>query len=115
MLRSKEHLSAEAKLALISKVESVVREETQSQEWQQHFADTGSSQPGRITGYYVMIARLVSQLCYETSGAALRSQRLVWLLLAAATRSWTLATLALLPNYCQSLLFWAPWVGAVAG
>ncbi len=104
MLRSKEHLSAEAKLALISKVESVVREETQSQEWQQHFADTGSSQPGRITGYYVMIARLVSQLLRDQWRCFAIAAILVWLLLAAATRSWTLATLALLPNLLPILI-----------
>ncbi len=113
MLRSKEHLPADIKLALIAKVESIVREETSSPQWQRHFEDPQATQPGRITGYYVMIARLVSQLlqdqwrCFAVAGV------LVWLLLVAATRSLSLATLALLPNLLPILMVLGAlgWIG----
>ena len=98
MLRSREHLPAETKMALIAEVERVVKEETSSQSWQANFAETDRSNPGRVTGYYVMIARLVSQILGDQWRCLAWAGAMVWLLLIFATRSLGLATLALIPN-----------------
>jgi uncharacterized protein len=91
MLRSEEQLDAARKTALIAQVQSVVRASEVGRA-----GDVG--QGGRVTGYYVMMAKLVSQIvgdqwrCFAASGV------LVWLLLIAATRSLRLATAAVVPN-----------------
>jgi uncharacterized protein len=98
MLRSREHLPAETKMKLIAEVERVVKEATSSETWKATFAATDSSAPGRVTGYYVMIARLVSQILGDQWRCLAWAGAMVWLLLIIATRSIWLATLALIPN-----------------
>jgi uncharacterized protein len=98
MLRSREHLDAETKMALIARVEAVVKKETSTRAWQGHFEADSRPKPGRVTGYYVMIARLVSQIIGDQWRCLLWATGMVWLLLALATRSIRLATLALIPN-----------------
>jgi len=98
MLRSREHLDAETKISLISKVESVVKEETTTSDWREHFPATDQPAPGRVTGYYVMIARLVSQIIGDQWRCLLLATAMVWVLLGLATGSLRLATLALIPN-----------------
>lgn len=98
MLRAREHIPAETKMVLIGEVERVVAEHTQSAAWQDAFTDAGSTTPGRVTGYYVMLARIVSQLIRDQWRCLVVSGLLVWLLLIAATRSLRLATIALIPN-----------------
>ncbi len=94
MLRSHEHMDAEQKTELISAVEQTVQKHVSSPAWQQH-AVGGS---GNVTGYYVMMARLVSGLVADQWRCFLAAGILVWLLLLMATRSLRLATAALLPN-----------------
>lgn len=98
MLRAREHIPAETKMALISEVERVVAEHTTAPQWRSLFDDSSPSNPGRVTGYYVMLARIVSQLIRDQWRCLLVSGSLVWLLLIAATRSLRLATIALIPN-----------------
>ena len=98
MLRSREHLGAETKLRLISEVETIVREQTTSAPWREHFANDDRSVEGQVTGYYVMIARLVSQIINDQWRCLGVATVLIWILLAMATRSVWLATLALIPN-----------------
>ena len=98
MLRSREHLDAETKMALIAKVEAVVKKETTTKAWGEHFSDKARSEPGRVTGYYVMIARLVSQIIGDQWRCLIWATAMIWLLLGVATRSLRLATLALIPN-----------------
>ncbi len=111
MLRSKEHLPAEQKTALIDKVQNAVSEHTSSDAWREV---SGQSDQGSVTGYYVMMARLVSHLvgdqwrCFAVSGL------LVWFLLIAATGSLRLATAALLPNLLPVFLVLAT-VGLAGG
>jgi hypothetical protein len=111
MLRSKEQLEAAQKMRLIEEVERAVTRHTSSDSWT---AAAGKSSPGRVTGYYVMMARLVSNLvgdqwrCFFVSGC------LVWLLLLAATRSMRLATAALIPNLLPVLIVLAG-VGLAGG
>ncbi len=85
MLRSEEHLDAERKTALIEEVRRVV-----------HASDVGMA--GRVTGYYVMMSRLVGQMVGDQWRCFAASGMMVWALLVLATRSFRLATLALLPN-----------------
>lgn len=98
MLRSHEHIPAETKIALIAEVERVVAEQTTSGPWLACFADDAPPRPGRVTGYYVLLARVVSQLIGDQWRCLLLSAALVWLLLLLATRSAVLALIALVPN-----------------
>lgn len=101
MLRSREHLPTETKIALIEEVERVVAEQTTSPDWRAAFAETETEtegRPGRVTGYYVLLARVVSQLISDQWRCLGVSAALVWLLLCFATRSPRLALIALIPN-----------------
>jgi predicted RND superfamily exporter protein len=109
MLRSREHSSALQKTQLIEQVQDVVAKHTNSPQWQSHFTAAPPSQ-GRVTGYYVMMSRLVSQLIHDQWRCFIASSILIWLLLLAATRSVRLALAALLPNLLPVL-----FVLAVAG
>ncbi len=120
MLRSREHLPAETKLQLIAAVETVVVQKTAGAAWQQLFEDSatpskpGEVRPGRVTGYYVMIARLVAQLIRDQWKCFAFSVALVWVLLAISTRSLRVASYALLPNVLPVLTVIAAfgWSGA---
>ncbi|MGB7325159.1 MAG: MMPL family transporter, partial [Rubripirellula sp.] len=85
MLRSEEHLDADRKTKLINEVRRVV-------------AASEVGRAARVTGYYVMMARLVGQMIVDQWRCFAASGVLVWGLLIFATRSLRLATLALLPN-----------------
>ncbi|MEM8668618.1 MAG: MMPL family transporter [Planctomycetota bacterium] len=109
MLRSNEQLSSEAKLALIDEVESVVDRRTSTEQWMKAVAGQAASEvdqssadlnsaPGDVTGYYVLMARLIGQLLTDQWRCFLASGLLVWGLLILATRSFSLATASLLPN-----------------
>ncbi|QDT13907.1 efflux RND transporter permease subunit [Planctomycetes bacterium K23_9] len=99
MLRSREHSSALQKSGLIDAVNQVVKSHTLSAQWRGHFKDVSPPpRAGRVTGYYVMMSRLVSQLIRDQWRCFIASSILIWLLLLAATRSPRLSTAALLPN-----------------
>ncbi|GAA5510523.1 efflux RND transporter permease subunit [Novipirellula caenicola] len=127
MLRSEEHLPAEAKTRLIAEVQRIVEEHTQSDAWKTTFtptAESGSTEAGSsesrpagsqpiVTGYYVMMSRLVSQLVGDQWRCLGFAGVLVWLLLWIATRSIRLATAALLPNLLPAFVVLATvgWIG----
>lgn len=107
MLRSRERLPAETKTALIARVEQIVAEQTASPAWRNALGErsggdgvTEQRQPPRaeVTGYYVMMARLVAQLVGDQWRCFSVAIALVWILLVIATRSLRLATAALVPN-----------------
>ena len=99
MLRSREHLSADQKNALIAAVEQVVQRHTTDTQWRELMKDVQPpAQAGKVTGYYVMMSRLVSQMLRDQWRCFAASSVLVWILLILATRSIRLATAALLPN-----------------
>jgi len=98
MLRSREHIAAETKMALINEVQQVVAEHTEIESWLSHFDNGQPPRTGRVTGYYVLLAQVVSQLIGDQWRCLAVAAVLVWLLLAAATRSLKLATIALIPN-----------------
>jgi hypothetical protein len=95
MLRSREQLESEQKLALIREVEQRVRHHVSNDPWK---ATTGTASPPRVTGYYVLMARLIDQLIGDQWRCFLASGLLVWSLLAVATGSIRLSTAALVPN-----------------
>ena len=98
MMRSREHISTETKMALIREVQQVVAEHTAEENWLDHFGNEQPQRAGRVTGYYVLLAQIVSQLIRDQWRCLAVAAVLVWLLLAAATRSLKLATIALIPN-----------------
>ncbi|MGI9471864.1 MAG: efflux RND transporter permease subunit [Rubripirellula sp.] len=105
MMRSREQLDAETKTQLIESVEETVREHVQDENWIASFASPdaigSASKPsasGRVTGYYVIMARLINQLIADQWRCFVMSGVLVWILLWLATRSLRLATAALVPN-----------------
>ena len=125
MLRSRENISAEQKGALIAAVEKTVRDHTTNPNWikdisspatQSLSASAGQSesQPGKVTGYYVMMSRLVTQLINDQWRCFAASGLLIWILLVLATRSIRLATAALLPNLLPVFVVLAV-VGIVGG
>jgi hypothetical protein len=83
---------------MIREVERVVQEQTSSPQWAACFDAAHPSRPGRVTGYYVLLARVVSQLIGDQWLCLLLSAVLVWSLLVLAMRSFTLASIALIPN-----------------
>ncbi len=101
MLRSREQMDARQKTLLIGRVEETVASHTSSDDWKSLVDD---STPGRVTGYYVMMSRLVSNLVADQWRCFLASGLLVWALLIVATRSLRLATAALLPNLLPVLV-----------
>ena len=94
MLRSHEHLDADEKTELIRQVEETVSEHTQSPTWKAMCGD----QPAAVSGYYVIMARLVKHLASDQWRCFLWSGAFVWLILVIANRSLVLATAALVPN-----------------
>lgn len=100
MLRSEEQLGSAQKLALIEAVEAKV-------------AASPVGDSGSVTGYYVMMARLIAQLVGDQWRCFAASGLLVWLLLIAATGSFRLATASLLPNLLPVFLVLAAvgWTG----
>ncbi|TWU22208.1 MMPL family protein [Novipirellula galeiformis] len=112
MIRSHEQLPAEAKTRLIAEVERTVREHTTSEAWRNALGAEPTSQP-KVTGYYVMMSRLVSQLVGDQWRCLALAGVLVWLLLWVATRSIGLSLAALLPNLLPAFVVLATvgWIG----
>lgn len=93
MLRSQEGLGAGQKRALIEAVEQLVADSTS--DW----VDQPASEPTSIvTGYYVIMARLVDQLIADQWRCFGASVALIWVLMCLATRSFRYAAAALIPN-----------------
>ena len=95
MLRSQEHLPADQKAALIDAVKQTVDGHTSTEAWQSIVPNSGASS---VTGYYVMMASIVSRLVSDQWRCFIASGVLVWLLLWVATGSLKLSIVALLPN-----------------
>jgi predicted RND superfamily exporter protein len=111
MLRSRENMDSHQKSALIAAVERRLAAHVQSEQWQRV---VGGEHRVRVTGYYVMMARLISQLVSDQWRCFCISGLLVWALLACATRSLRLATAALVPNLLPVFLVLA-LVGIMGG
>ncbi|TWT80993.1 MMPL family protein [Planctomycetes bacterium CA13] len=112
MLRSEEQLPAEQKIALIREVERVVAEHTSAQAWRDTIDLPNQIKP-KVTGYYVMMSRLVAQLVGDQWRCLAVAGILVWLLLWIATGSIRLSLASLLPTILPAfvVLAVAGWLG----
>ncbi|WP_153555989.1 efflux RND transporter permease subunit [Roseimaritima sediminicola] len=115
MLRSPEDLSTEAKTELIAAVERVVAEHTQSDPWQQLMdgEPAAAASRSRVTGYYVLLARLVDRLLADQWTCLLLAATAVFVVLAVAARNLRWAALAMVPNLLPVLVTLAMlgWLG----
>jgi predicted RND superfamily exporter protein len=96
MLRSREQSSAEAKSELVDEVNRTVTQFTQTPEWQQHFSSAPPA--AEVTGYYVMLGRLVSNVLSDQWLCFLLATVGILIVTTIATRSLRQAAAALVPN-----------------
>lgn len=119
MLRSAEQLDTPTKMRLIREVQQVVAEHTQDESWSELLTGNGSATAdsdgadGQVTGYYVLLARLVSRLIDDQWLCLLWAAALIWALLWLATRSLVWASLAVIPNLLPVMMVLAAvgWMG----
>ncbi|MCU0713448.1 MAG: hypothetical protein MUC43_15420 [Pirellula sp.] len=125
MLRSKEQLEANEKLALIDAVQSAVDRYSERVNAAATSSRQSASQPvsptvsgsgraeGIVSGYYVLLTSLVSSIVSDQWVCLGFATIGVWLALVTALRSFLLPTLALLPNLLPSMLImsWFGWTG----
>ncbi|MEO1526896.1 MAG: MMPL family transporter [Planctomycetota bacterium] len=103
MLRSEEDLPAEQKRALIEGVGRVAREHLARWEADAE-SSTQDQDPVIVTGYYVIMTRLVDQLVSDQWRCFAGSAILIWLLMWMATGRLSLATASLMPNLLPAFL-----------
>ena len=97
MLRSPERISAKQKLQLINAVEQTVSDHTSTSSWQQ-LLDADTPPQGAVTGYYVLLARLIESLLSDQWLCLLVAGIAVYAMISIALKSWSLALLCLIPN-----------------
>lgn len=112
MLRSPESASSSAKSMLISKVKETVKEFTARPEWQSHFK-SGEKISGYVTGYYLLLAKLVESLLADQWICFLVATVCIGLMLWIALGDWWLALASLVPNMLPIFLVWGimGWLG----
>jgi uncharacterized protein len=104
MLRSREQSEASQKERLIEEVKRVV-----SQWTSEHAGQFGTEQfrtnqlESSVSGYYVMLAELVSSVVADQWRCFAVATVGIWLAMTLALRSFLLATLAILPNAIPSM------------
>ncbi len=111
MLRSAERLPAAAKLELIRSVEDVVARHTRSEAWRSlvlplmadgvetsgPLSSTLTSE-GRVTGYYVLLARLIESLLSDQWLCLGVATLAIFLMMTIASRSVILSLVCMIPN-----------------
>jgi predicted RND superfamily exporter protein len=112
MLRSPESASSSAKSMLISKVKETVKEFTARPQWQSHFK-SGEKISGYVTGYYLLLAKLVESLLADQWICFLVATVCIGLMLWIALGDWWLALASLVPNMLPIFLVWGimGWLG----
>jgi predicted RND superfamily exporter protein len=99
MLRSPERLSAETKLALIDAVTVEVQRHTTTDAWRAMFgSDPGIDPQGRVTGYYVLLARLIERLLSDQWLCLLVAALVILAVIWVAFGSLRLACICMVPN-----------------
>jgi hypothetical protein len=99
MLRSPERLSADDKLGLIDEVSQVVESHTTSEAWRAMFRGTPNVDPsGQVTGYYVLLARLIDRLLGDQWMCLSIAAGVIFLVMWGAFGSLKLATICMVPN-----------------
>ncbi|MCC6509090.1 MAG: MMPL family transporter, partial [Pirellulaceae bacterium] len=111
MLRSREQASAQEKSRLVDMVTENVAEFTRSDSWTKHF---DSAPPAaEVTGYYVMLGRLVSSVLSDQWKCFLLATLGILIVMTIATGSLWLALAALIPNALPVFLVLGAmgWIG----
>lgn len=96
MLRSREQSTAKDKSQLVRLVTEEVETFTHSPAWLEHFDEPPPA--AEVTGYYVMLGRLVSSILSDQWTCFALATLGILLVMAIATRSLWLALAALVPN-----------------
>ncbi len=102
MLRSREQAPAEAKNQLIAAVQTTVADFTRQESWRKLFRT--SPPQAEVTGYHVMLGRLVSSVLKDQWSCFLLATAGIFLAMALATRSVGLALAAMVPNALPILM-----------
>jgi uncharacterized protein len=109
MLRAKENVSTDAKQTLIREVTQIVQTHTSTPNWISAIAlpDTSgqhrSATTYQVTGYYVLLASLVSSVVSDQWVCFALATLAIALALRLAVGKWSLALIALIPNTLPSL------------
>ncbi|MFO1063666.1 MAG: MMPL family transporter [Pirellulales bacterium] len=102
MLRSSEQVPAQQKTELVSLVQHEVDTYTTSDAWRQHFKNTevtdNDQLRGEVTGYYVMLGRLVSSVLSDQWKCFLLATLGILITMLLAVRSLKFSLAALVPN-----------------
>jgi len=101
MLRSKEQYESAARNSLIQQVKQTVEQKIASEEWQRAMgrpSDPSDPSSGAVTGYYVLTSKLVDGLISDQWITLAVAGVLVWCCVIVFTRSFPLATAALIAN-----------------
>jgi uncharacterized protein len=97
MLRSREQAPAQQKWQLIEAVQREVADFTASPAWQAQFASVNAP-AAEVTGYYIMLVRLVSSILSDQWRCFLLATVGIFITMTLATRSPWLGAAALVPN-----------------
>lgn len=100
MLRSREQTTASVKSELIQQVNSTVAEFTQRPQWQSFFDEKtpAESLRGEVTGYHVMLSRLVSNVLEDQWKCFAFATLGIFVIMLLSTRSLLFSLAALIPN-----------------
>lgn len=99
MLRSPERLPSETKLALIHRVEQEVKSHTSTDQWQALFSEQAhANKQGKVTGYYVLLARLIDRLLSDQWLCLSVAAAVIFVVMWIAFRSFSLAVICMVPN-----------------
>jgi predicted RND superfamily exporter protein len=109
MLRSRERSEAEQKDALIAAVQKTVRLHLQRPEWQWAVSQNDPTSLGNsprvvISGYYVLLTRLVEHVVADQWLSFLVASLGIAIAMAIAIRSWKLALIALIPSALPNMV-----------
>jgi uncharacterized protein len=112
MLRSPESTNAAAKTKLIEAVRAEVQDFASSPQWQKQFGDEKPAEP-YITGYYLLLAKLVNSLLADQWLCFLVATVAIGVMLWGAMGSWWYAVASLVPNLLPIVLVWGimGWLG----
>jgi len=113
MLRSREQSEALQKEQLIAGVRRVVAITVGSLAWKGMFEEGFDSQNATVSGYYVLLAQLVSSVVSDQWRCFAVATFGIWIAMSFALRSPWLALVAILPNALPSfcILGWMGWTG----
>ena len=119
MLRSQEQVPAAAKSELVMRVQKLVQERCQSEEWKQMLGNSFVKDElpiAEVAGYHVMLGRLVENVLADQWRCFFIAAGGVFVIMCIAIGSWKLAAVTLIPNSLPILLVlgYLGWTGTRA-